>query len=123
VIIGTVNSRLEILLRPSVLDVAGQVVDIEAVPDTGFTGALTLPPPFITSLGLPLHSRRRMILAGGVVDEFDFHAATILWDGQQQHILVPAVDSIPLVGMMLLLGYDLRGRIEPGGRVEIEEIP
>src|SRR5687767_10796920 len=105
-ILGTVNSRLELLLRLSVLDAAGQAVDIDAVLDTGFTGSLTLPPPLIASLGLPLHSRRRMVLAGGVVDEFDFHAATILWDGQQQHILVPAVDSVPLVGMMPLLGYD-----------------
>lgn len=44
-ITGTVNGRLEIVIRLPVRDSAEQEQEVEAILDTGFTGSLTLPPP------------------------------------------------------------------------------
>jgi hypothetical protein len=54
--------------------------------------------------------------------EFDIFAATVLWDGAQRHILVQAIENLPLLGMRLMAGHDLRARVEVGGRVEIEAV-
>ncbi|MFO0843014.1 MAG: hypothetical protein U0797_11565 [Gemmataceae bacterium] len=84
---------------------------------------LTLPSTAISALGLPWHSNILGVLADGTVESFPQHAATLVWDGVAQFIFAQALDSIPLIGMKLLTGHDLRARIEDGGRVEIEAIP
>jgi len=66
---------------------------------------------------------RSAILANGNVEQFDIHVATVIWDGIPRPILVQAIDNIPLLGMALLVGYDLRIRVTVGGRVEIEAVP
>jgi len=38
---------------------------------------------------------------------FNIYGVTVLWDGQSQYVEADAVDTIPLVGMSLLDGYDL----------------
>jgi predicted aspartyl protease len=120
---GTVNARLEMMIRVPVRDAAGHEQEVEAQLDTAFTGSLTLPNALITSLGLPWQSRGSAVLANGGVEQFDFYAATVLWDGAPRQILVHAIDIPPLLGMTLLDGYDLRARVRPGGAVEIEAVP
>lgn len=56
-ITGVVNARYEATIRLSVRDVHGQVQQIEAILDTGFSGSLTLPPATIHSLDLPWHPK------------------------------------------------------------------
>jgi hypothetical protein len=51
------------------------------------------------------------------------YAATVAWDGEPCPVLVHSVDSDPLLGTALLVGCDLRVRVEIGGGVEIEAIP
>ena len=121
-IVGTVNARVEIVLPFAIADSTGHVHDMEAVLDTGFTGSLTLPPPFVAALGLPWHSRSIAILANGQIDAFEMHKATIVWDGAPRLILVQASNTVPLVGLELMTGNDLRVRFAPGGRAEIEKI-
>jgi len=120
---GTVNARLEILIRVPIRNAAAQEQEVEAVLDTGFTGSLTLPPMLITGLGLAWRSRGNAVLANGTVEQFDIYAATVLWDGMPRPILVQAIDTAPLLGMALLAGYDLRARVVAGGGVQIEAIP
>lgn len=122
-ITGTVNTRLEMVIKLPVLDSAGQEQEIEAVLDTGFTGALTLPPSLITHLRLPWRSRSSAVLANGQVVQFDVYTATIVWDGQPRQVLVQSIDNAPLLGVALLAGHDLRVRVLVGGLVQIEAVP
>ena len=122
-IVGNVNSRHELLIRVPVRNAAGQEQEVEAVLDTGFTGSLTLPPTVIANLGLPWVSREEGLLANGAVEQFDIYAAIVVWDGVARPVLVEEVDAAPLLGMTLLIGYDLRVRVAVGGLVQIEAIP
>lgn len=122
-ITGMVNARYEMVIKVPVQNSSGQEQEVEAVLDSGFTGALTLPPSLIANLGLPWCSRSSAILANGNVEQFDLHTATIVWDGMARPILIQAIDNVPLLGMALLVGYDLRARVTVGGVVQIEAVP
>ena len=119
---GTVNARYEMMIKLPVRNSTGQQQEIEAVLDSGFTGSLTLPPSLIASLGLPWRSRSSAILANGHVEQIDIHIGTIIWDGMPRPILIQALDNVPLLGMGLLVGYDLRARVTIGGLVKIEAV-
>jgi clan AA aspartic protease len=122
-ITGTVNARYEMVIKLPVRYSAGQEQEVEAILDSGFTGSLTLPPSLIAKLGLPWRSRSSVVLANGNVEELDIHAATIVWDATPRAILIQAVDNVPLIGMALLVGYDLRARVTIGGTVQLEVVP
>ena len=98
----------------------GRSRDIEAIIDTGNTGALTLPAAMVSDLGLPFSHISWAFLANDDVVSFDVHDATILWDGQPRRIKADAMGGSPLVGMSLLDGYDLSIRVRNGGRVLIQ---
>jgi hypothetical protein len=57
------------------------------------------------------------------VVQFDIYTATIIWDGVARPIVIQAIDNVPLLGMALLAGHDLRARVAVGGAVEIEAVP
>ncbi len=122
-ITGTVNGRYEMVTTLPVRDSVGQERQIEAILDTGFTGSLTLPPSLIAALRLPWRSRSSAILANGNIQQFDIYAATVVWDSVPRPILIQAIDNVPLLGMALLVGYDLRARAMVGGTVQIEAVP
>jgi clan AA aspartic protease len=122
-ITGAVNARHEIIIQIPVRNAAGQEQEVEAILDTGFTGSLTLPPTLIAQLGLTWRSRTGAMLANGQIQQFDVYTATVVWDGTPRSILVQAIDPKPLLGMALLVGYDLRARVAVGGTVEIEAVP
>lgn len=63
------------------------------------------------------------MLANGHVEECDIYAATVIWDGIQRSVLVEAMENMPLLGMAMLVGCDLRARVVAGGSVEIEAVP
>ena len=46
-----------------------------------------------------------------------------LWDGVPRQTLVQAIDNVSLLGMSMLVGHDLRVRIQVGGPAEIEVVP
>jgi predicted aspartyl protease len=56
-ITGTVTTRHEIAVRLAVVDGLGQPREVEFILDSGFSGALTLPPAVIGVLGLGWDSR------------------------------------------------------------------
>jgi predicted aspartyl protease len=92
---GTVNARLEAMIRLTVESAGGPGEEIEAVVDTGFNGSLTLPPTVIARLGLAWRSRGSAILANGNLDHFDVYAAIVIWDGAARHILSKPPRRIP----------------------------
>jgi predicted aspartyl protease len=122
-ITATVNARHEIIVRVPILDAIGQPRDVEFTLDTGFSGALTLPPAIIGALGLPWKGFGYLVLGNGQIEQYDQYTATIVWDGAPRSVLVDAVEVSPLLGMKLLAGNDLKALLAPGGRVEIEAIP
>lgn len=106
-ITGVVSAYLEALVRITVRGPGGQEQEIETVIDTGFDGALSLPPARIAALSLPWRRRGRALLADGSESLFDIYEATSVWDGTARRIAVDAADTDPLLGMALLYGYEL----------------
>jgi clan AA aspartic protease len=96
---------------------------IDAVIDTGFTGALTLPPSLVKKLRLPWDNVGRGTLADGSECLFEIYRATIIWDRSARGVLVSETDSDPLVGMELLEGFELKMQVRPGGKVAIKRLP
>jgi clan AA aspartic protease len=122
-ITGTVNAQLEATIRLTIHGPAGQQQDVEAVVDTGFTGALTLPPAIIASLGLAWDSRGTALMANGSLEQFDIYSGTVIWDGAPRNVLIESADTDPLVGTRLLDNHELRIEVTVGGRVTIEALP
>ena len=117
---GVVNAAYEAIVTLSLRGPAGQIQDIEAVVDTGYSGFLTLPTMVVTELGLPFAYVGRALLANDDEVSFDVHDVTVLWDGQPRHIKADATGSTPLVGMLLLDSHDLSIRVRDGGNVLIQ---
>ena len=117
---GIVNDAYEAVVALSLQGPAGQVQDIEAVIDTGYSGFLTLPTALVTELGLPFAYIGRALLANDDEVTFDVHDVTILWDDQARRIKADATGSTPLVGMLLLDRHSLNIEVERGGRVTIQ---
>ena len=116
---GAVNDAHEAVVALSLQGPAGQVRDIEAVIDTGYSGFLTLPTALVMELGLPFAYIGRALLANDDEVTFDVHDVTVLWDGQPRHIRADATGSTPLVGMLLLDKHNLNIEVERAGRVVI----
>lgn len=117
---GAVNAAYEAEVTLSLRGPEGRSRDIKAVVDTGYTGVLTLPSAVVADLGLPFSHIGWAFLANDEVVSFDVHDVTILWDGQPKHVKADAMGGTPLVGMLLLDGYDLNIRVQEEGRVLIQ---
>ena len=117
---GEVNAHYEAVVHLPLLDSSGQTRDIEAVIDTGFNGYLTLPPALVSELGLTWLGQKSLVLANGSQDIFDTYGVTVLWDGQSRFVDADEADSIPLLGMAMLVRHNLSIDVEDGGRVVIQ---
>lgn len=97
-------------------------VEIEFVVDTGFEGALTLPPAAVSALGLPFFQEMDANLANDVSIRTDVHIATIVLDGQERDVLVLAMGRRPLFGTALLAGKELVAQFVENGLVTIDDV-
>jgi clan AA aspartic protease len=118
---GVVNQSCEAIL-PIVVknDTRTQLVD--AAIDTGFSGFLTLPSSTISSLDLIWKGRDIATLGDGTSCIFEVYIAVVIWDGQYRTIDINESETMPLIGMQLLRGYDLRIQAIEGGSVTIEAL-
>ncbi|KYC36119.1 clan AA aspartic protease [Scytonema hofmannii PCC 7110] len=118
---GTVvglQARINIILRSS-----GRAdVEIECVVDTGFEGALTLPPHMVTALDLPYVTRISANLANDMNVMTQVYLATIIWHGVEREVVVLAMGRRPLIGTALIKDYHLSVDFYEGGSVVIDEI-
>ncbi len=121
-ITGTVNAHREAIIHIAVLDASGQPHEFDAVVDTGFNGALTLPAATIAVLGLAWRNRGSAILANGAVEDCDIYTGIALWDNRPRSILIEAAETIPLIGMRLMSGYRIIIEDVDGGTVTIVRI-
>jgi clan AA aspartic protease len=122
-ITGGVNADREAIIRLEVRGPALQVEVVDAVIDTGFDGWLTLPLALISRLGLAWQRRGRALLADGTDSIFDIYDGTVIWDGQPRLIAVDEADTVPLVGMALLEGFELIVQVRSSGQVIIQALP
>lgn len=118
---GTVvglQARINVILRlPDRSD-----VEIECVVDTGFEGALTLPPDIVAALKLPYVTRISANLADDSNVMTRLHLATIIWHGVEREVIVLAMGRRPLMGTALIEDYHLSVDFCEGGSVIIDEI-
>jgi clan AA aspartic protease len=121
-IIGKVKGA-EARIRLRVIGVRGREREIEAVIDTGYTAALTLPRAVITALALPWRGSVRAILADGEERLFDLYEANVVWDRRRRRVPAFEAATVPLVGMALLDGHEFMMQVKAGGRVTIKRIP
>jgi clan AA aspartic protease len=118
---GIVNQNCEAIL-PIVVKNDPRTQLIDAVIDTGFSGFLTLPSTTITALDLTWKGRDAATLGDGTLCIFEVYIAIIIWDGQYRTIDINESETMPLIGMQLLRGYDLRIQAIEGGAVTIEAL-
>ena len=115
------TSRLEARIT---IDIAGDdriFRSVDAVIDTGFTGALSLPESVAHDLGLRSARAERVTLADGRSIRANVHAARVLWHGQPLDARVQSLGSYPLIGTALLANCRLTIDWWDGGKVIIEE--
>lgn len=118
---GRVNQNCEAMLAIVVKNgVSTQLVD--AVIDTGFSGFLTLPFDVISTLGLSWEGRDVATLGDGTSCTFDVYIGRVIWDGAYREVYINESETVPLIGMQLLRGYDLRIQAIESGDVTIEAL-
>mgnify|MGYP001582321634 CR=1 FL=1 len=120
-IIGVVKSD-EARIRLKVKGRRGRAQEVEAVVDSGFTGALTLPPALIAQLDLRWRSVDRATLADGSTCVFQVYVGGLAWDARVRTILISEADADPLVGMRLLRGHELKMHVRARGKVTIKRL-
>lgn len=118
---GRVNDRLEAVVRITIRKPGGPEVevDIDAILDTGYTGALKLAQGTVDALELERSSPSAVRLADGSMAYFHSYEAEIRWGEGYYPILVAAFGDESLVGMRLLDGCGLWVEVVEGGPVEI----
>src|SRR5437868_3622445 len=109
----------EVRIRLKVQGLRGREQEVEAVIDTEYTASLTLSPALINALGLRWRSVDRFTLADGSECIFDVYVAKVEWDGKVRTILVDEAEAVPLVGMRLLRGHELKMQVHARGKVII----
>jgi clan AA aspartic protease len=97
-------------------------IEIEYVIDTGFTGYLTMPLSAIQSLGLTFLRRMPANLADDSTIFVEVYLATILWAGEEKEVEVLATGRRPLVGTMLLDGYEMTVQFADQGLVTVDPL-
>jgi clan AA aspartic protease len=121
-ITGVVTDDRQAIIHLIVRGPAGQEQEIEAIIDTGFDGSLSLPSSTVVQLGLPWRQRGRALLADGSESVFDIYEATVDWDGEARRIAVDEAETVPLIGMSLLEGYELTVQIQRAGNVTLRAL-
>lgn len=95
-------------------------VDVEAIIDTGFMGALLLPRSLVSRLQLPQINQEELRLANGSISRFSVHEVVVLWHEEERIVQAHAADGDILVGIELLRGSIGTFEFIDGGTVTIE---
>ncbi|MGD9857496.1 MAG: clan AA aspartic protease [Planctomycetaceae bacterium] len=119
---GIVNADLEAMIAVTIHGPGG-VRAVDALIDTGFNGALSLPSALISDLQLPWRQTGWAVLADDSRILVDLFEASVEWHGAERRVYVDEGCSTALLGMSLLEGSHLRINVVEAGRLAIEELP
>jgi clan AA aspartic protease len=120
---GTVTADREAIKPFRLQGTNGREADINAVIDTGFTEALTLPQALMSALALVQVSSEEMVLADGTCVQAAVYEMTVVWGGQSQSVFAHSMQGSPLIGMSLLSDHLLTVHVQEGGPATIAPIP
>ena len=113
----------EAIIRVKVFGPTGRKTEFEALIDTGFNGALTMPLVLIEALQLKWREAGFSELGDGSICSFEQYDGIVIWKGEKQKVTIEASDAMPLVGMALLHGYELKVQVRRRGKVTIRKLP
>ncbi len=116
---GIVNSRGEATLRIRLLGRGRQARTVTTVIDTGYSGAITLPPRVVRSLRLRHLGQTDAELGDGRIATFAVFEGAVVWNGKRVRVEISEANTDPLLGMELLNGFRLTIDAERGGAVTI----
>ena len=119
---GIVNVDSGPIIPLSICGSDGKVYTQDAIVDTGFNGWLSFPPDLIAELNLKWKRRGRAILGDGSECVFDVYEAVLVWNKNFLTISIDEADSEPLVGILLMEGYQLIVQVFEGGYVELNKV-
>jgi clan AA aspartic protease len=97
-------------------------ISIDCVVDTGFEGALTLPPDVVSDLQLPYLTQISANLANDSSVMTRLYLATIIWQGVEREVVVLAMGRRPLLGTALMEDYHLSVDFCEGGAVIVDQM-
>ena len=106
----------------AVLDRSGSPQQFQAVLDTGFAGAISLPRPSIERFGLANPRQEPVTLANGETQDSYIYRATAIWDGERYAVSVYELGREPFIGMELLNGNRLTMDVHEDGPISIEPL-
>ena len=112
----------EVFVPLRIKSFGGQEIIIEAILDTGFSGALSLTQTDIATLGLPPGPQAITILADGSLRAATTYTSIVEWDGIDLLVETLGDDQHSLLGMGLLLGMNVSLDVSDGGIVRITRL-
>lgn len=98
-------------------------MEVSAILDTGFTGALTLSRRQIEELSLVLSGGCATVLADGQILESLVYQAKVRLNDHLLEVRAIEVPDAALIGMELLKGYRVRMDVIDEGSIVIERLP
>ena len=97
--------------------------EIEAIVDTGFNGALSLPQELITELRLKKIGSAQYVMADGTISESNIYLAKVAWFNEKVEVSVISSSSeFSLLGMELLSKAKITFCLFLGIRIMISEV-
>lgn len=115
------GAGLEARIPIDIVNSIGVFQTLEAVVDTGFAGALSLPESSVAELSLDYLGDRPITLADGQTHFKRTYRAGLLWHGQPVDVWAYMMGGKPMVGVALLSPCHLAIDLWDGGAVAIEE--
>ena len=99
---------------------SGKAVEVAAIVDTGFMGALLLPRSLVSRLQAPQVNQEELRLANGSVIWFSVHEVAVTWHEEERTVYAHASNGDVLVGIELLRGSIGTFEFIAGGTVTLE---
>ena len=98
------------------------VKTVDALLDSGFTGAVSLPSVVVDDLGLEWSGEQSVTLGDGSDVSVDIYEGMVGFAGKWYRCAILATGDVPTVGMHLLRGARISFQAEPGGDISLERL-
>lgn len=122
-IVGTIDTRRNLLISLVVRGFAGQELEIVATLDTGFSDWLSLTDAQVEALGLLPSGVGESELADGSLVPVTLYTAIVVWEGVERLVEIVGGDADPLLGVKLLEGYRLMADFVDEGALTLMRLP